>query len=288
MELLKGGIIRTAAFAACLSCLMPAFSQQKKTALVQGLESYAAGDWTSSALFLRKAVSEPENATAENYYILVLSDMYGENYPSCVNDCDYFLENYPDSRLRTYIEYQKGRALHYMGQNDSAAILLSDFCHQNPDDDLFPSALFWLAECFYDDYSFETARPLYERIVAEYPDCSKAEDARFKLGLIEQREREQKLLYLLKMTGEEYLSSRENYEKQLREYQTEDMISLRSQLNAANERIRQLESLNAGKTVPAEPKKGASDEEVAALKAKAAQIQKLLNERKAAAPENGK
>ena len=264
-----------------LFCI-PGFSQKKNAPyLVQGLDAYRNGDWISSSLFLRKAAAGNESFSAENYYILILSDMYGENYPSCVNDCDYFLDRYPDSSLRTYIEYQKGRALHYMGQNDSAAILLSDFCHQNPDDDLFPSALYWLAECFYDDYNFDTAAPLYERIVAEFPDCSKAEDAKFKLELISQREREQKLLYLLRMTGEEYLSSRETYEKQLREYQTEDLVSLRSQLNAANKRIAELEK-NAGSVkTPVDSSPAASNEDVKALKTRARQIQKLLDEKTA-------
>ncbi|MBO4404311.1 MAG: tetratricopeptide repeat protein [Treponema sp.] len=281
MEFLRRKLL-TGFFFLVLFCI-PGFSQEKKAPyLVQGLEAYRNGDWASSALFLRKAAAGNDSFGAENYYILILSDMYGENYPSCINDCDYFLKHYPDSSLRTYIEYQKGRALHYMGQNDSAAILLSDFCHQNPDDDLFPSALYWLAECFYDDYNFDTAAPLYERIVAEFPDCSKAEDAKFKLELISQREREQKLLYLLRMTGEEYLSSRETYEKQLREYQTEDLVSLRNQLNAANRRIAELEKNAATAASAAAASHSATNEDVKALKTRALQIQKLLDEKTSA------
>ena len=291
MELVKNvSFLKTLFSAAVFSAAVSVFPQARtNSSLVRGLESYRAGDWTSASLFLRKAVTETENATPENYYILVLSDMYGEDYPSCINDCDSFLAEYGDSHLKTYVEYQKGKALHFTGQNDSAALLLSDFCHQNPDDELFPSALYWLAECFYDDYNFETARPLYERVVSEYPDSSKFEDAKFKLELISQREREQKLLYLLKMTGEEYLSSRENYEKQLREYQTEDLISLRAQLNAANARIAELEK-NGGR-LPSEPskKRGASREDIEALKTKALQIQKLLDEKKSSSSsEEGK
>ncbi len=284
MELLKhGNGLKSLVFGMFFFAAASVFPQSKtNSALVRGLESYRAGDWTSAALFMRKAVIEPANATPENYYILVLSDMYGEDYRSCINDCDSFLAEFSDSSLRTYVEYQKGKALHFTAQNDSAALLLSDFCHQNPDDELFPSALYWLAECFYDDYNFDTARPLYERIVSEYSSSSKFEDAKFKLELISQREREQKLLYLLKMTGEEYLSSRENYEKQLREYQTEDLVSLRAQLNAANARIAELEKL-ASRPSPEEPVKGgASSEDVAALKMKALQIQRLLDEKKSA------
>lgn len=263
------------------TCTATAFSQEldaRGRSYVQGLESYRNGDWTGASLFLRQAVASPVYSTADSWYILILSEMYAENYTGVVNDADYFLSTFEDSELGPYVSYQKGRALHYLGQNDDAVIVLSDYCHQNPGDAMYPSALFWLGECFYDDYNFETARALYEKVVADFPENEKSPDAQFKLDLIAQREREQKLLYLLKMTGEEYLSSREEYEKQLREYQTEDLVSLRRQLNAANQRIKELEAGAAKVQVPS-ASNGVSDEEMAALKAKARQIQALLDEK---------
>ncbi|MBE6354577.1 tetratricopeptide repeat protein [Treponema sp.] len=263
------------------TCTAAAFSQEldaRGRSYVQGLESYRNGDWTGASLFLRQAVASPVYSTADSWYILILSEMYAENYTGVVNDADYFLSTFEDSGLCPYVSYQKGRALHYLGQNDDAVIVLSDYCHQNPGDAMYPSALFWLGECFYDDYNFETARALYEKVVADFPENEKSPDAQFKLDLIAQREREQKLLYLLKMTGEEYLSSREEYEKQLREYQTEDLVSLRRQLNAANQRIKELEAGAAKAQVPS-ASNGVSDEEMAALKAKARQIQALLDEK---------
>ena len=195
----------------------------------------------------------------------------------------------------------------YVGQNDNAVLELSDFCHENPESPVYSSALFWIAECFYEDYSFETAKTLYERVVSEFPESSKVEDSLFKISLINQREREEKLLYLLKLTGEEYLSARETYEKQLRIYQTEDAKELRKQLAQARERILELEynaannmtysqsgpvveSVSSENTrnesVPESKTDGntskaskgpVSDEEIFTLKQKAALIQKLLD-----------
>ena len=281
MESVKRTFRFIIASALVFACTAAAFSQEldaRGRSYVQGLESYRNGDWTGASLFLRQAVASPVYSTADCWYILILSEMYSENYTGVVNDADYFLTTFEDSELGPYVSYQKGRALHYLGQNDDAVIVLSDYCHQNPGDAMYPSALFWLGECFYDDYNFETARALYEKITADFPENEKAPDAQFKLDLIAQREREQKLLYLLKMTGEEYLSSREEYEKQLREYQTEDLVSLRRQLNAANQRIKELESGAAKVQVPSVTN-GVSDEEMAALKAKARQIQALLDEK---------
>lgn len=245
---------------------------------IQGLESYRKGDWNAASLFLRQAVASPLYSNADSWYILILSEIYAENYTAAVNDAEHFLATFEDSNLCPYVSYQKGRALHYLGQNDDAVIVLSDFCHHNPSNAMYPSALFWLAECFYDDYNFETAKALYEKLAADFPKDEKAPDAQFKLDLIAQREREQKLLYLLKMTGEEYLSSREEYEKQLKEYQTEDLVSLRRQLNAANQRIKELEENAANVKVPSSDN-AVTDEEMAALKAKARQIQELLTEK---------
>ena len=225
--------------------LMPVFAATDRTSLSQGFESYRSGDWGSATLFLRKAVTQPGGASEEAWYMLIMSQMYNEDYASVVTDSDRFFDRYPDSSLVPYVMYQKGRALHFLEQNDSAVLALSDFCHQYPGNEMYPSALYWLAECFFDDFSFDTARQLYERIVSDFPSSPKAAEAQARLDVIAQREREQKLLYLLKMTGEEYLSSRENYEKQLREYQTEDMVGLRKQLNDANSRIRDLEKTAA-------------------------------------------
>ena len=261
----------------------PAVPVDDSNLLVQGLEEYKSGDWTSATFLLRKAVTVPANSTAETWYMLIMSQMYSEDYSSALIDCDSFLNEFSESHLASYVTYQKGRALPYLNQNDDAVLVLSDFCHQNPDNEMYPSALYWIAECFYDDYNFDTSRTLYEKIVTSFPYDAKAKNAEYKLNTISQREREQKLLYLLKMTSEEYLSSRESYEKQLKQYKTEDSLDLRRQLKAANERIAELESA-ASETIAAAKKATnstpAEDPAVVALKSKAAELQKLLDNQK--------
>jgi hypothetical protein len=90
---------------------------------------------------------------------------------------------------------------------------------------MYAAALFWIAECFYSGYNFEQARPIYERVVDEFPKDAKAIDAKYRLDSINQRLREEKLLYLLQQTGESYLSSKENYEKALRRYELENVLN---------------------------------------------------------------
>lgn len=275
--------------------------------LLDGYLSYQKGDWTNAAFFLRKAATDPSVSNDSVWYMIIMSEMNMEKFSNALADCNYFMQTFNDSSLLPNIKYQRGRILHYVGQNDNAVLELSDFCHENPESPVYSSALFWIAECFYEDYSFETAKTLYERVVSEFPESSKVEDSLFKISLINQREREEKLLYLLKLTGEEYLSARETYEKQLRIYQTEDAKELRKQLAQARERILELEynaannmtysqggpviesvssentknesvpeSKTDGKTSKAS-KGPVSDEEIFTLKQKAALIQKLLD-----------
>ena len=160
--------------------------------------------------------------------MLIMAGMHSKSYKAAFSDASYFLQNYPESKYAPLIKYQLGRSLFYLGEFDKAVLALSDFCHQNPKSDMYPSALFWIAECFYAGYNFEQARPLYERVVDDYPKDAKAVDAKYRLDSINQRLREEKLLYLLQQTGESYLSSKENYEKALRRYELENAMGLRA------------------------------------------------------------
>lgn len=289
----------------CAAFALPAAEKTvAEQALEQGYDSYKNGDWQSSSIFLRKAVSDADTVDDVTWYMLIMSQMYAENYSSAVNDANYFIEQFPDSEYLSAVLYQKGRALHALGQNDSAVLVLSDFCHQNPKSYMYSSALFWIAECFYEDYNFDTAKSLYERITTEFPDSVKAKDSQVKLDFILQREREEKLLYLLRMTGEEYLSSRESYERQVRMLQNEDTAELEHQLAAARERISELENgEEQQESVPQTPSKpvetkinkgdepryiklqrknrGTISEEIGALRRKADMIQGIISDREA-------
>ena len=56
-----------------------------------------------------------------------------------------------------------------------------------------------------------------------------------------QRGREEKLLYLLKQTGEEYLAAKEDYEKQLRLYNSEAINTTRERLVDSQRKNQELE-----------------------------------------------
>lgn len=194
------------------------------TALSDAYNAYKGGDYQSANILLRRALSNPQNQSDAALYMLVMSGIYSKDYKSAYADSEYFLQSYPNSSYAPLIKYQQGRGLFYMGEYDKAVLTLSDFCHENPGNSMYPSALFWMGECFFMGYNFEQAKPLYERIVNEYPKDPKAIEAKYRLDQINQRIREEKLLYLLQQTGESYLSSKENYEKALRRYELENQL----------------------------------------------------------------
>lgn len=227
----------------CLLACTAGFSAEtsQNSLLVQGLEAYRRGDWTSAIFFLRKAGTQPANINAETWYVLVMSEMYAGDYDSVLSDGTWFLSRFPGSTYVPQIEYQMGRSLFIKEEYDEAVSSFTAFCNGYPDHELVPSALFWMAESLYQTFHFDEAAPIFERIVQEYPDSSKVTEAAFRIELLNQRDREEKLLYLLRVTGEEYLAAREDYERQLRESQTDEEVNLRKAVVSLQGQVTELQ-----------------------------------------------
>lgn len=269
-------------------------SVAEKDSAAQGYEAYRAGDWNTAVFLLRKAVSLNSNPASDTLYMLIMAEMHNQDYTGALADTDVFLTKYKDSLYVPYVQYQKGRASYYTGDYDAAVLLLSDFCHENPQNEMYASALFWMAESFYTACRYETARNLYERIVTDFASDAKAPESQYRIETIDQRAREEKLLYLLKKTGEEYLAAKENYEKQLKEYQAEGLVGIQRQLkseqdkNAAltveNESLKQMNSelknnVEVFQKSAAGNKDSAANRDILLLKQKAGEVEDLMKSR---------
>ena len=278
-----------------LSFALPVAAQGlAASAFVQGAKAFSAGEWTSSIFLLRKAISYPENFNADTWYMLITAEMYAGEYKNAYQDCETYMQNFPESPYDSYVLYHRGRALYCMGEYEKSVLVLSDFCHQYPEHEMYPSALYWIGESFFASYNYDDAEVLYSAIVNDYSDDAKADAAQYRLGTIKQAAREEKLLYLLKETGEEYLAAKEEYERQLKLSGADGTSDARRRLldmqrtNSDLERrtleleheISQLkEKFDEEKKKNADVK---NDTEylLSDLKRKAAMTQKLLDERK--------
>ena len=241
-------------------------SESASMAFVEGCKAYSTGDWGSAKIMLKKAVSYTQNQNADTYYMLISAEINAGDYKGALEDCNYYLEHFKNSIYYPRISYQKGKLLYNLGEYEKSIIALSDFCHQYENNELYPYALFYIGESLYEGYSYNDALEIYDRVVTEFPDFEKVSAAKYKIESISQRSREEKLLYLLKQTGEEYLSAKEDYEKQLRQYNSESVALTRQKLQETQIRNEELEKQIADLQM-----------EVASLKAENEQKETLLS-----------
>lgn len=239
---MKTSVRKTLLAALFFSLIVPSFaSETASAAYLEGCTAFYRGEWESSVFLLKKAVSYPENNTADVNYMLITAQIYAGNNADALSDCERFLKAYPKSIYIPRIQYTQGKLLYSLGNYEKAIVILSDFCHKNEKNDLYPSALFYIAESLYAGYKFDEAESIYEKIVANYPDNNKVAAAQYRLESIAQRSREEKLLYLLKQTGEEYLAAKEDYEKQLKYSSTDSASNARERLMNAQSKNQELE-----------------------------------------------
>ena len=216
-------------------------SESASTAYLEGCKAFSRGEWNSAVFLLKKAASYPENDNPDTHYMMISAEIYAEDYKNALDDCEDFLRIFPESIYVPRIQYMKGKLLYNLGEFEKSIVILSDFCHRNEDNELYPSALFYIAECLFTDYKYDEAEAIYERIVTQFPSSEKVNAAQYRIENIAQRSREEKLLYLLKQTGEEYLSAKEEYEKQLKLYNSDAINSTRDKLMETQQKNKDLE-----------------------------------------------
>lgn len=214
---------------------LPTSELSTQDVMIDGYNAYKNGDWVSAVLFFRKAMSNTTTNTPESWYMLINAEVNAADYKSASADCDYFFAHFANSSYSNAIQFQKGKVAYYLGDYEKSILVLSDYCHQNKESDMYPSALFWIAESFFASYNFDKAKPFYERIVSEFATCKRATDAANRIEAINQRSREEKLLYLLKETGEEYLSLKEGYEKDVKKSEVEKTVGTEQQVKKLKE-----------------------------------------------------
>lgn len=218
-------------------------SRHQNLSMLRGYEAFQNEDWISALFFLRKAVSE-DPSLEYAWYMLILSELYVKEYDQAVIDCKSYLTKFSQGGYKVLVEYQLGKSLYLQGNIEDAIAQLTYSCNEYPESALYPSALYLLAESFYAGFFYDSSRSLYERLINNFPGDPRIQDAKNRLAEIDRVEREQKLLYLLKVTGEEYMAVKDNYEKQLHLYETEGAMRLQDQYKEKQKSDKTLEELN--------------------------------------------
>ena len=68
---------------------------------------------------------------------------------TALDDCNFFLENFSDSLYYSRVYYQKGKLLYQLGEFEKSVVVLSDFCHNYTEDELYSHALFYIGESLF-------------------------------------------------------------------------------------------------------------------------------------------
>ncbi len=205
--------------------------------LIKGLESYKMGNWEDTLFFLKRT-SEFQNASSDVVcFFVVMAEVNMRDFSSVHKDGLSFLEKFPNSAYFEEILYQTLYASFKLGMYEESINGFTKFMEEYPTNEKIDLAIFYTAESLYFMYEFENSRAMYNQLMINYPASAKYSDSKYRLELLEHREREDKLLYLLRVTGEEALSSKELYERQIKELQGEEAVMLR-------QRVLELENQN--------------------------------------------
>ena len=187
--------------------------------LNRGLEAYSRGDWAGAVVSFKRAASENGAASGDAGYWLVMAETAMGDYKSALRDADSFLENYPQDKRYGDMLYQKGRILHLSGKYDDSIVVLGTFANSYPGNEYVSSAVYWIGENLYLLGRFDEAEKMYRKVLAEYPLSVKKEASSYKIQLIEQKEREEELLEILRWSHEESLKVIEEYSRRERNYE---------------------------------------------------------------------
>lgn len=206
-------------------------SEETKSLLSDALNAFSDEDWETSTFLLKKLHSNENNISPETLYMLIHAQSFNLQDKNAIADCDLFIKKFPSNEYLPLIIYNKGKLLFRTKDFEKSIITLSDFCNSYPTHLLYSHALFLIAENFYFSYNFDNAKPLYTRLIEEYPESPKVKEATYRLEILAQRDREEKLMYLLQQTGEEYLQSKESYEKNVKIQSVENSVDMNTQLN---------------------------------------------------------
>lgn len=245
-----------------LCVLVSAVSAQSTpaTILALGQDSYAKGEYLAALTQFQKLVGDPEARTRpEPFFWLAKTYFAILDTKNAALNLEYYLQNFPKDANRPDGLYLQARLLYSDGDYANAIQAFGQYLEQAPSGDQVPNALFWMAESAFSLGHYEEAASIYTKIVQGYPSSFKLEASRYRLSVIDLRNREEELLKLLQWSHSEALNSAEEFQRREKAYQ--------QSLAAYQKRVLELQSSDLGAKVAAlEESNRQKDSQIASLK----------------------
>ncbi|TFG64553.1 MAG: tetratricopeptide repeat protein [Spirochaetales bacterium] len=190
-----------------------------------GLERFNNGLYKDALESFRIVLSDPSlvGQYGDAYFWTIKSMLALNMTGDAEKNIEFYLLNYPNHQGYPEILYQKGRLLYAQEDYNNAIQLLYGYIDKYPGHPFVGNSYYWIGESLYSMGKFDDALKVFSIVINKYPESFKIDAARYKIGIIELKFREQELLKFLKWSHEETLRTLEDYK--IREKTYEQAIS---------------------------------------------------------------
>lgn len=192
-----------------------------ETLLRSGIDAFGATNYDEAIRTFRDIILDSDHTgyQDEAYFWIAKSFIALGQHDDAEKNLEFFIAEFPESPYFAEALYQRGRLLFLRNQYDAAILALEDHIDQYPDSPFVANSYFWIGEALYGLGQFDRARQVFSIVVDQYPASFKVEAARYRISLIDLKEREEELLKLIKWSHEEYLQALEDFQRRERSYE---------------------------------------------------------------------
>lgn len=189
--------------------------------LQKGKQEFQQSHYTSALADFRSIIGNSRLATlhGDAYYWSALSYIALNKLTEAEKYLEHFLSTYPHNANIPDGHYQKGRLLYLQGQYQNAIRVLYTFIKAYGKNPFVANAYYWIGESLYQLGHFNEAKKVFEAVVSEYPTSYKVEAARYRLSLIDLKQRELDLMKLLRWSHEQALNAQSDFNRKEQAYE---------------------------------------------------------------------
>lgn len=189
--------------------------------LINGIEFYKNEMYSEAISSFHNIILDPNNTDIhpDAYFWLAKSYFILNRLEDTERNLEFYLLNFENHKYYEEAFYLKGRLLVKQKDYDSAIIIFRNYIDLYPESDLISHCYFWIGESLFLLGNMDTAKEIFKIILEQYPGSVKYEAANYRLSLINIKQRENELLYLLKISHEEYLETLEEYQRLIQTYE---------------------------------------------------------------------
>ncbi|MAG14179.1 MAG: hypothetical protein CMN78_06245 [Spirochaetales bacterium] len=216
-------IKRLACFGLLLSLLATGAIGQTRgeTLRQQGISIFGSGRYDEALRVFREIILDSglREHHSDAYFWIAKSYIALGQFENASKNLEFFVGEFPDNENYPESLYQRGRLSFLTGEYEASIRALKLFIESYPQSPFVANSYFWVGESLYALGQFDSALEIFSIVAKQYSTSYKVEAARYRISVIELKERERELLKLLKWSHEEYLKALEEFDRKERGYE---------------------------------------------------------------------